>query len=139
MNHKKRITKIIKLDLKLSMLRSSLCDHSDAYIIVKETITVANTASQDAAQNVGDKKKVIFKNCTSFTNYISRTNNAQVDYAYDIDVIMPMYNLIKYSNNYSKTSGILWQYCRDEPAVNDNSVIVDFTVSNSITDSFKIK
>ena len=50
-----------------------------------------------------------------------------------------MYNLIKYSNNYSKTSGILWQYCRDEPAVNDNSVIVDFTVSNYITDSFKIK
>ena len=52
---------------------------------------------------------------------------------------MPMYNLIEYSDNYSKTSGILWQYCRDEPTVYDNGAITDFTEANAITDSFKIK
>ena len=50
-----------------------------------------------------------------------------------------MYKLIEYSDNYSKTSGILWQYCRDEPAVDDNGAIADFTEANAITDSFKIK
>ena len=58
---------------------------------------------------------------------MSRINNTQVDYAHDIDVVMPMYNLIEQSDNYSKTPGIFWQYYRDEPAINvasDN--IVDF-------------
>ena len=50
-----------------------------------------------------------------------------------------MYNLIDYGNNYSKTSGILWQYCRDEPVLDANDAIIDFTVANSITNSFKIK
>ena len=48
-------------------------------------------------------------------------------------------NLIEYSGNYSKTSGVLWRYCRDQPALDDNNAITDFTVANSITDSFKIK
>ena len=52
---------------------------------------------------------------------------------------MSMYNLIDYRNNYSKTSGILWQYCRDEPVLDANDAIIDFTVANSITNSFKIK
>ena len=52
---------------------------------------------------------------------------------------MPKYKLIEYSDNYSKTSGILWKYCRDEPAVDDNGAIADFTEANAITDSFKIK
>ena len=53
---------------------------------------------------------------------------------------MPMYNLIEYSDNYLKTSGILWQYCRDEPAINAaNGNIVDFYADNATTDSFKIK
>ena len=63
-------------------------------------------------------KGVTFKNCAPFTNCISETNNTQVDNAKDIDIVMPMYNLIEYSDNYAKTSGSLWQYCRDEP--NDN-------------------
>ena len=66
-------------------------------------------------QNNGANKKVIFKNCGPFTSCISRINNIEVDDAQYVDVGMPMYNLIKYSDNYSKTSGILWQYCRDEP------------------------
>ena len=63
----------------------------------------------------------------------------QVDDAHDIDVVMLMYNLIEYGDNYSKTSGIVWQYCRDRPAVDNNGAIVDFTIANSITGSFKIK
>ena len=59
-----------------------------------------------------------FKNCAPFTNCISEVNNTQVDNAKDIDIVMPMYNLIEYSDNYAKTSGFLWQYYRDEP--NDN-------------------
>ena len=71
-----------------------------------------------------------------FANWISRTNNTQVDDAHDIDVETSMYNLIEYSDNYSKRSGILWQYCRDGPDLDDNNAITDFTVANSIPDSF---
>ena len=62
-----------------------------------------------------------------------------MDDALDIDVVMPMYNVIEYTDNYLKTSGILWQYCRDEPALNDIGKIADFTAANAITNSFKIK
>ena len=60
-------------------------------------------------------KGVIFKNCAPFTNCISEINNTQIDNAKDIDIVMPMYNLIEYSDNYAKTTGSLWQYYRDEP------------------------
>ena len=56
-----------------------------------------------------------FKNCALFINCISEINNTQVDNAKDIDIVMPMYNLIEYSDNYVKTSESLWQYYRDEP------------------------
>ena len=69
---------------------------------------------------------------------ISEVNNTQVDNAKDIDIVIPMYNLIEYSNNYSKTSGSLWQYCKDIPAVNNNGDIVDFNGANA-TDSFNFK
>ena len=88
------------------MLKSSLCDYSDAYILVKGTITVNNTGT-DAAPN-NRNKNVIFKNCARFTNCISEINNTQTDNAKDIDIVMPMYNLTEYSDNYSKTSGSLW-------------------------------
>ena len=119
------------------MLRSSLCDYSDAYILAKGNISVNNTAAAGAdANNTG--KKVIFKNCAPFTDCISKINNTQVDNAKDIDIVMPMYNLIEYSDNYSKTSGSLWQYCKEIPAVNNAGNIIDFT--NTITtDSFKFK
>ena len=58
-------------------------------------------------------KKVTFKSFTPFTNCLSRITNTQVDDAGYIDAVMPMYNLIEDSNDYSKTSGILWKYCRD--------------------------
>ena len=101
------------------MLRSGLCDYNDSYILVKGTTTVTNTAAEGAANNAANKK-VIFKNCALFTNCISRRNYTQVDDAHDIDVVIPTYNLIEYSDNYPKTSGTLWQYCRDEPVLTDD-------------------
>ena len=81
------------------MLRSSLCDYSDAYILVKGNISVNNNAGAGAAaNNIG--KKVIFKNFTLFTNCISKINNIQKDNAEYIDIVMPIYNLIEYSNNF---------------------------------------
>ena len=71
-------------------------------------------------------KKVIFKNCIPFINCISEIDNTQVDNAKGINIVMPMYNLIEYRDNYSKTSGILWQYCKYKPAVNNNGDIVEF-------------
>ena len=119
------------------MLKSSLCDYSDAYIHVKGTITVYNTAGADADAN-NTNKKVLFKNCAPFTKCISEVNNTNADDAKDIDFVMPMYNLIEYSDNYSKTSESLWQCCKDIPAINNNNVTVNFT-NNNLTDSFNFK
>ena len=126
-----------QIKFKTAMLKSSLCDYSDAYILVKRTITVNNTAAQGAAAN-NTNKKVMFKNCTPFTNCISEINNTQIDNAKDIDIAMPMYNLIEYSDNYAKITGSLWQYCKDIPARNNDDEIVAFAV-NSVTDSFNFK
>ena len=126
-----------QIKFKTSMLRSSLCDYSDAYILVKGNITVNNTAADGAAAN-NTNKKVIFKNCAPFTNCISKINNTQIDNAEYIDIVMPMYNLIEYSDNYSKTSGSLWQYCKEIPAIDNNGKIVDFNGANS-TESLNYK
>ena len=126
-----------QIKFKTTMLKSSLCDYSDAYILVKGTISVNNTAAQDVAAN-NTNKKVIFKNCSPFTNCISEINKTQIDNAKDIDIVMPMYNLIEYSNNYAKTTGSLWQYCKDIPALNANDEIIEFTPGN-LTDSFNFK
>ena len=74
----------------------------------------------------------------SITNCISEINNTQVDNAKDINIVMPMYNLIEYSSNYSKTCGSLWQYCKDIPAVDNNNAIANFA-ENNLTDSFNFK
>ena len=126
-----------QIKFKTTMLKSSLCYYSDAYILVKGTITVNNTAAQGAAAN-NTNKRVIFKNCAPFANCISEINKTQIDNAKDIDIVMPMYNLIEYSDNYAKTTGSLWQYCKDIPARNANDEITEFTEAN-LTDSFKFK
>ena len=94
-----------RIKSKTTMLKSSLCNYS-VNILVKGKITVNNTAAADADAN-NTNKKVIFKNCAPFTNCISKINNTQIDNAEYIDIVMPMYNLIEYSDNYSKTSGSL--------------------------------
>ena len=79
------------------MLRTDLFDYRDAYIVVKGTITVE-----------GDKKKFFFR------PGISKINNTFIDNAEDLDIVMPMYNLLEYSDNYSITSRSLWNFYRDE-------------------------
>ena len=76
-------------------------------MLVKGNISVNNTVAEGAAAN-NSNKKVIFKNCAPFIKWISKINNTQIDNAECIDIVMPMYNLIDYSDNYSKTSGSLW-------------------------------
>ena len=96
------------------MLRWDLCDYSDAYIVVKGTITVEGDNNANKRN-----KKLTFKNSAPFRSCISEINNTFIDNAEDLDIGMPMYNLLEYSNNYSMTSGSLWNCYRDE--VNDNA------------------
>ena len=117
---------------KTTMLKSSLCDYSDACILVKGKITI-NGAGADAAARQADErdKGVIFKNCAPFINCKTEINNTEIDNTKDTDIIMMlMYNLIEYSDNYSKTSGSLWQYYKDDP--NDN-------LENSESFKYKVK
>ena len=123
---------------KTAMLKSSLCDYSDVYIHVKGTIAIPNIPAAGAATNNIDKK-VIIKSCTPFTDCISEINNTQVDNANDFDVVISICNLIEYSDNHSKTSGSLLQYCSGKPAIDANGNIIEFTNANAITNSFKLK
>ena len=101
--------------------KSRLYDYSNIYLLFKGTITVENTAAQGQRNN-RNNKKVKFKNCAPSSKCTSKINNMQVDDAHEV---MLIYNLKEYSDNYSKTSGILWQYCRDEPALADDSTIAE--------------
>ena len=104
---------------KTTMLRSNLCYYADSYILVRGTTTITGAGDDAAARRTDEiNKGVTFKNCAPFIKCISRINDTDIDNAHDIDIVMPMYNLIEYSDNYSKTSGSLWQYYKDDP--NDN-------------------
>ena len=93
-----------QIKFKTTMLKSSLCDYSDAYVLVKGRITIAGEGDNAATRHLDERDEgVAFKNCAPFINCISEINNAQIDNAKDIDIVMPMYNLIEYSDNYSKT------------------------------------
>ena len=91
------------------MLELDLCDYSDAYIFVNGTITVTRP------NNDRYDKKLAFKNNVPFISCILKINNTLIANAEDLDIVMPVYSLIEYSKNYSKTSGSLWNYYRDEP------------------------
>ena len=86
-------------NFKTSTLRSSLCDYSDTYTLVKGNISVNNTAAAGADAN-NTNKKVTFKSCAPFTDCIGKINYTEVDNAKDTDIVMPMYNLIEYSDIY---------------------------------------
>ena len=97
-----------QIKFKTKMLKSSLCEYREAYILVKGKITITGRGADAAARQADERNKgVAFKNCARFINCISEINNTQVDNAKNIDIVMPMYNLIEYSNNYAKTSGFL--------------------------------
>ena len=100
-----------EIRIKTPMLRSDLCDFSDAYIVVKGDITLEG--DNDANKR---NKNLAFKNNAPFINCISKINGIKIDNAEDLDVVMPMYNLLEYSKNYKKTTGSLWNYYRDQPS-----------------------
>ena len=98
-----------EIRIKTLMLRSDLCNFSNAYIVLKRTITVTNP------NNAKRNKAVAFKHNVPFSNCISKINGVKIDNAEDLDVVMPIYNLLEYSKNYRKTTGSLWNYYRDKP------------------------
>ena len=91
------------------MLRSDLSDFSDAYIVVKKIITATDSNNNTYG------KKLAFENNAPFVSCILKINNTLLNNAEDLDVVMTMYNLLKYSKNYSKAKGSFWNYYRDEP------------------------
>ena len=100
---------------KTSMLRSDLCDYPDAYIVVKGNIVLTKA---NGRRTIDIRNRFLaFKNNAPFTNWISKINNLLIDNAEDLDVVMPMYNLLQYSKNYRKTTGSLWNYYRDKPMI----------------------
>ena len=97
-----------QIKFKTSMLNSSLCDYSDAYTLVKGTMSTAPVPPPTLNSN-NNNKEVVFKIFSPFIDCISEINNTQIHHAKDIDLVMATYNLLEYGNNYSKTLGSLWQ------------------------------
>ena len=122
---------------KTPMLRSNLCDYSDAYILVNGTITVT-----EDRQNKRDRQNrpLILKNNAPFISCITRINGELIEDADDLDIIMPMYNLLEYSNNYRKTRESLYNYYRDELSDdNDSDNLGNIKVVNSKAFKYKNK
>ena len=119
---------------KTPMLRSDLCDYADAYILIKGTITVDGNAPRERLLN----RPVILKNNAPFISCITRINGELIEDADDLDVVMPMYNLLEYSKNYRKTTGSLYNYYRDE--LNDDANNNDHRNNNVVSsNAFKYK
>ena len=111
---------------KTAMLRSDLCDYVDAYILVNGIITVAGNQPRDK------------KNNAPFVLCITRINNELIEDADDLDIVMPMYNLLEYSKNYRKTIDSLYNYYRDE--LNDDANLNNFANNNVVSsNSFQYK
>ena len=124
---------------KTPMLRSNLCDYSDAYILVKGKIVVTTPGANNNANNIRDKRyrPVILKNNAPFASCITRINGELIEDADDLDIVMPMYNLLEHSKNYRKTIGTLYNYYRDELTNDDNDDFANINVVNS--EAFKYK
>ena len=123
---------------KTPMLRSDLCDYADAYILVNGTITVNGIANGVENEIVRRNRPLILKNNAPFVSCMTKINNEFIEDADDLDVVIPMYNLLEYSKNYRKTIGSLYNYYRDEL---DNDADLDDNVNNNVVSSntFKYK
>ena len=111
------------------MLRSDLCDYSDAYVWVKGRITVTNPND-----NANFNKELALKNNVPFISCISKINGELVENAEDLDIVIPMYNLLEYSKNYEKASGFLFNYYRDESsetAIGADNNAINVSIRNS--------
>ena len=116
----------IKYDTRV--LKPNLCDYAEAYILVDGTIRAANAVNAT---------RLALKNCAPFTKCNLEINDERVDTAENLDIVMPMYNLIEYSDNYQDSSATLYQYKRDEPPEDDT--VADLTANNSDSLKYKIK
>ena len=116
------------IEFETIVIISNLCDYSDAYILVTANIKPAGGNAND---------KVAFKNCTPFIRCVTNINDEHVETAESLDIIMPMYNLLEYSDNYADSSGGLWQFKRDEQNMNNDRDLVNVTIADS--SSFKYK
>ena len=135
-----RITKIDLIRFKTPMLRSNLCDYSDACIIVKGKIVATVPGVNNNANNIRDKRNrpLILKNNAPFVSCIAKINGELIEDADDLDIVMPMYTLLEYSKNYRKTIGSLYHYCRDELSDDaDNNNFDNIKVVNSNTFKYK--
>ena len=116
----------IKFETKV--IKSNLCDYSDTYVLVTRDITVTAVAVNT---------NVAFKNCAPFTRCVTHINDEYVETVDNLDIIMPMYNLLEYSDNYADSSGSLYQFKRDESPMNDNNNPLNVALNNLV--SFKYK
>ena len=119
--------KIVQVKFEAKITKSNLCDYSDAYILVTGNITATSDGAND---------RVAFKNFAPFTKCITHINDEHVDNADMLDIIMPMYNLIEYGDNYSDTSENLRQFKRDEQNMNTENPA---NVTTADSSSFKYK
>ena len=115
----------IKYDTRV--LKPNLCDYAEAYILIDGTI---RAAAADA------NTRLALKNCAPFTKCNLEINDEHVDTAENLDITMPMYNLIEYSDNYQDSSATLYQYKRDEPPEDD--AVADLTANNSSSFKYKV-
>ena len=125
---------------KTPMLRSSLCDYSDAYILVKGTIAVTDPGVDNGANNIRDKRNrpLILKNSAPFFSCITRINGELIEDADDLDIVTSIYNLLEYSKNYRKTIGSLYNYYRDK--LSDDADDNDFdNIKGVNSNTFKYK
>ena len=111
------------------MLRSDLCEYSNAYFVVKGRISVTGTGNANRRN-----KNLTLKNSAPYRSCILKIKNTFIDNAEHRNIVMPMYNLSEYSDNYSMTSGSLWNYYRDEmnDAANDKINNNKTTTSKSL-------
>ena len=115
------------------MLRSDLCDYSDAYILVKGTITVNGIVNGVENEILRRNRPLILKNNAPFVSCMTKINNEFIEDADDLDIVMPMYNLLEYSKNYRKTIGSLYNYYRDE--LSDDNNLNNFPNTNVVNSS----
>ena len=116
----------IKYDTRV--LKPNLCDYAEAYILVDGTIKATNAVNAT---------RLALKNCLPFTKFNLEINDKHVDTAENLDIVMPIYNLIEYSDNYQDSSATLYQYKRDEPP--EANTVADLTADNSDSLKYKIK
>ena len=104
-----------QIKIYTSMLKSNWCNYSGAYILAPGRKTVVGARATKAVWWTDrNNKQAIIQNCVPFTKWMTEIHNVQADNVKDLDVVMPIYNLIEYGDNYSKGSGSFYQFCRDE-------------------------